>query len=117
MKFIVALFLTALLSFFLAKFCPWWIIAVAAFTVALAIPQKTRLSFLSAALALFFLWGLQSFLIDSKNEHIMAAKIAGLLVHRNSYLLIIFITACIGALVAGLAAISGSLLRKLFIAR
>jgi hypothetical protein len=45
MKFIVSLLLTALLSFALCLFLPWWFIAVAAFLVALSIPQKRGLAF------------------------------------------------------------------------
>ncbi|HEY0055303.1 MAG TPA: hypothetical protein VGB63_08110 [Pedobacter sp.] len=112
MKFIIALLLTALLSFIFSAFSPWWIIAVVAFIVAAAIPQKSRFSFLSAALALFLLWGIQAFVIDNKNDHILAKRIANLLIHRDWYLLVIFITAFLGSLVAGFAAISGSFLRK-----
>ena len=113
MKFIVAIFLTALLSYILPIFAPWWVIGIISFFVALAIPQKTRFSFLSAALALFLLWGIQALIIDFRNEHILARKIAGLIIHRNSAPALIVLTACIGACVAGLAAVSGSLLRKI----
>ncbi|HEX8376312.1 MAG TPA: hypothetical protein VF602_00740 [Pedobacter sp.] len=113
MKFTIAFLLTALLSFIFSAFSPWWIIAVVAFIVAAAIPQKSRLSFLAAALALFLLWGIEAFIIDDKNDHILAKRIANLLIHRESYLIVILITAFIGSLVAGFAAISGSFLRKI----
>ncbi|MEJ6981958.1 hypothetical protein WG906_15930 [Pedobacter sp. P351] len=117
MKFLIATLLTALLSFILAGFCPWWIISIVAFIVAAAIPQKPLLSFLSAAIAVFFLWGLQTYIIDQKNDHILAARISDLLIHRQAPLLMIFASACLGAGVSGFSALSGSLLRKIFVNR
>lgn len=117
MKFLIATLLTALLSFATALFFPWWIIAVVAFIVAAAIPQKPLLAFLSAAIALFLLWGIQSFIIDSNNNHILAAKVAELITHKSSAILIILITALVGALVAGFAAATGSLMREIFFSR
>ena len=117
MKFISAIILTALFSFFLAPFSPWWIIAVVAFIIAAAIPQNAFLAFLSGSIAVFFLWGLQAYFIDSNNDHILASKVAGLLTHRNSSILVVFITAILGAVVSGFAAISGSLFRKILISR
>jgi hypothetical protein len=45
MRFILALFLTALLAIALGTFLPWWTIAIAAFSVALAVPVKAGLLF------------------------------------------------------------------------
>jgi hypothetical protein len=113
MKFLISLILTALLSFIASMFGPWWIIAVVAFIVAAAIPQKVLMSFLAASLALFFLWGIQAFLINEQNNHLLGSKVAGLLFHRNSSALMIIVTGMVGAIVAGFAAISGSFLRKI----
>ena len=111
MKFLIAFILTALLSFSWTLFFPWWIIAVAAFIVAALIPQPTFKAFICAFLALFFLWGGQSFLIDTRNSHLLSTKVAAILPLGGSYIALIFVTACIGGLVAGLAALTGSLLR------
>ncbi|HEX8356389.1 MAG TPA: hypothetical protein VF610_03215 [Segetibacter sp.] len=110
MKFFVAIILTALLSFAGALFFPWWIIAVAAFIVAVAIPQRPVVSFFAGFLALFLLWSIHSGIIDAKNNHILATKIAGILPLGNSYLLVILVTALVGSIVGGLAALTGSLL-------
>ncbi|MCW3078684.1 hypothetical protein [Segetibacter sp.] len=111
MKFLIATILTALLSFAMALFFPWWIIALVAFIVAAVIPQKPLLAFLAASIAIFLLWGAQSYLIDQKNDHILATKVADLLFHKKSYILIIIVTAIVGATVSGFAALTGSLLR------
>lgn len=111
MKFIVAILLTALLSFAGALFFDWWIIAIAAFIVAVCIPQRPFAAFAAGFLALFILWGSQSFYIDMRNGHLLATKIASVLPLGGSYIAIIIVTATIGALVAGLAALTGSYLR------
>ncbi len=108
MKFVVAILLTALLSFAVALFFPWWSIAIAAFIVAAFIPQTSFKAFVSGFLALFLLWGIQSTIIDANNHHILATKVAGLLPLGGSYIALIMATAIIGGLVAGMAALTGS---------
>lgn len=112
MKFFVALVLTALLSFAGSLFFPWWIIAIAAFVVAAVIQQKAAASFAAGFLALFLLWAIQSLYIDIRNEHILSTKVASILPLGGSYVAIILLSAFIGGLVAGMAALTGSFLRK-----
>lgn len=112
MKFITTLILTALLSFAACLYLDWWSIAIAAFIVALVIPQHPGKAFTAAFVALFVLWGALSYWISSNNEHLLAHKVSLLIFKADSPYLLIFATALIGALVAGLAALSGSLLRK-----
>ena len=111
MKFFVSFILTVLLSFAAALFLPWWIISVMAFIVAVVIPLRPSASFFAGFIALFFLWAVQSFIIDFQNEHILATRVASILPLGGSYILLIFLTAFIGGLVAGLAALTGSFLR------
>ena len=58
------------------------------------------------------MWSSLAFWIDSGNESILSARIGELLGIGNNSFLLIFITAIIGALVAGFAAMSGSFLRS-----
>ena len=113
MKFISSLLLTALLSFAGALFFHWWIIAVAAFLVALVIPLRSGYSFIAGFLALFLLWGLQALFIDTANHHILSEKVARLLPLGGSFIALILLSAFIGGLVAGMAALTGSLARKI----
>ncbi len=113
MKFISSILLTALLSFAGALFFPWWIIAIAAFVVALVIPQKSGYSFIAGFLSLFLLWGVQAFYIDTANHHILSEKVARLLPLGGSFIALILLSASIGGLVAGMAALTGSLARKM----
>ena len=112
MKFFISLILTILLSFAACLFLPWWSIAIAAFVVAALIPQKPFKSFITGFAALFLLWGGLSFWMSNNNDHVLAHKVAQLILKMDSPVVLILATALIGALVAGFAALTGSYLRK-----
>ncbi len=112
MKFIVSLVLIALLSVAACLYLPWWSIAITAFIVAVAIPQKPILSFAAGFIALFLLWGGLAWDISSNNNHLLAHKVSLLLLKMDSPNILILATALIGALVAGFAALTGSFVRK-----
>ena len=112
LKYILSILVTALLAFVSGLYMPWWGIAIAAFLVSAAIPQKPAFSFLSGFLGVFLLWEVLAWWIDSKNNGILSQKVATLFKLGNSTLLIV-ITSIIGALVAGFAALAGSYLRRL----
>ncbi len=111
MRFLLSLLLIILLAFIAGIYLPWWSIAIIAFAVALLIPQSIGKSFLAGFIGIFLLWLLLAFWIDSKNESILSQKIAQLFSLGNSSISLILITAAIGALVGGFAAMSGSTLR------
>lgn len=113
MKFIVSLVLIALLSFAVSLYLPWWSIAIVSFIVPLVIWQKAYISFVAGFIALLILWGGLAWYISSSNNNILAQKIAVLVAKKNDPFTLIAITALIGALVAGFAALTGSLLRSL----
>jgi len=112
MKFIVSVVLMAILSVAACLYLPWWTIAPVAFLVAALIPQKPGKSFLTGFIALFLLWGSLTWYISSNNDHILAHKVSVLIIKENSAAMLVGITALIGALVAGFAALAGSYLRK-----
>ena len=112
MKLIVSILLIALLSFAAGLYLPWWSIALAAFIVAVLIYQKAGAAFLSGFLGLFLLWGILSWIRDVKNEGILSHKIAAIFPLGGSSFLLILVTAIVGGLVAGLASLSGSYLRR-----
>lgn len=113
MKFITVLLLTALLGYAAPLYFPWWSFAVTSFIIALAIHQKGGKAFLAGFLGLFLLWGAYAFILDNANEHILSAKVASLLPLGGSSVALIFLTAFIGGLVSGLAAMAGSFARSL----
>ncbi|MEJ7586428.1 MAG: hypothetical protein WKI04_02580 [Ferruginibacter sp.] len=112
MKMIVSIILIALLSAAACLYLPWWIIAGVAFLVAALIPQKPGLSFLTGFIALFLLWGLLALYISNNNNHLLAHKVSVLILKMDNPVLLIIVTALIGALVAGFASLAASYLRK-----
>ncbi len=113
MKCIVCIMLTALMGFTAGLYLPWWSIAVAAFIVAALIPQGAGLSFLAGFTGIFLLWGVLAWWIDLQNSSILSQKIARVLPMGGSVVSLLLLTAFLGALVAGFAALTGSYLRKL----
>jgi hypothetical protein len=90
----------------------WWIIAVAAFIIAILVHHRPGRAFLSGLLGVFILWGGLAWWIDMKNEHVLSKKIAEVLPLGGSSFFLILVTAFIGALVAGFGAMTGSYLRS-----
>jgi len=112
MKLLVAIILTALLSFVGGLYLPWWSIAIAAFISVLLIPLASSRAFLAGFVGVFLLWFLLALWIDIKNQHILSVKIAEIFPLGGSSFAIILVTAVIGALVGGLGALSGSYFRR-----
>jgi len=113
MKYIVSIFLSGLLTYAVGIYgnLPWWSFIITNLLIAVAIPQKPLLAFASGAIGVGMLWAGLAFGIDAANNHILATKVANILPMRGSYILLIFATASIGALLGGLASLTGSFVR------
>ena len=111
MRFFLAFILTFLLSFIAGLYLPWWSIALVAFLVALLLPQSAGRSFGAGFAAVFLLWGLLALWRDLPNKSLLSQKIAQLFYLQGSSLLLILVTALVGGIVAGFAAMSGSTIR------
>lgn len=109
MKFLLSFILIALLSFLGGIYFPWWVVAITAFLVTLLLRPAPFPGFASGFLAVFFLWGTLAWLISSKNEHLLAHKISLLIIKSDSPIMLVVLSALIGAIVAGFAALTGSL--------
>lgn len=112
MKFLLATLLTASISFLAGLYSPWWSIAVVAFLVAVLIHQRLGLAFLSGFAGIFLCWGILALWIDLKNNHVLSHRIAQILPLGGSPVLLILVTAVVGAIVGGFAALSGGSLRR-----
>jgi hypothetical protein len=99
-------FLILAASFILQLFLPWWIIAPVAFSLALWKGTSSHQAFWSGFGAIVFLWAAAALVIHLRNEGILTAKVAGLFSLPFPALMIL-VTALIGGLVGGLAALSG----------
>lgn len=111
MRFLLATLLTASLSFIAGLYLPWWSIAVVSFGVAVLVKQRIGLASLSAFTAIFLLWGALALLINMRNQSLLAQKMAQIFPLNGNTVYLILVTAFVGALVAGFAAMSGSSLR------
>jgi hypothetical protein len=103
--------LIALLSFFFQFFLPWWIIAIVAFGVAFWRATTGSNAFWSGFLAILVVWSLMATFIHVRTEGILTGRVAALFNLPASFLLIL-VTATIGGLVAGVAALSGYYMRQ-----
>ncbi len=113
MKFFISTILIATLSFAVCLFLPWWVIAIAGFIVAFAIPQKAGLAFLAGFTALFILWAGMSFYMSSANGNLLVHKMSMLFLKVDNPILLFVLTGFIGGLVAGFGSLSGRLLKKM----
>ena len=113
LKYALSIFVTATLSFIFGLYLPWWSIALAGLISSGIIPQKPLFAFLSGFIGVFLLWEILAWVIDNKNNGIMSQKMAHLLPLGGSTVLLILITSIVGGLVAGLAAVTGTYLRRL----
>ncbi len=111
MRFVLAILLTALLGYILGLFLPWWAIAIAAFIVALLWQQRPGKAFASGFLAIFLLWGILAFVADIRNDHILGNRMSELIAGSHMPWVLILASGIIGGLVAGMGALSASVLR------
>jgi hypothetical protein len=114
MKYIVSILLSALLAYAIGIYgnLPWWSFVGTNFIIAFAIPIKPAHSFTAGALGVGSLWAGLAFGIDMANNHILSAKVAKILPLGGSYLVLIFMTFAIGALLGGFASLTGSFVRN-----
>ena len=111
MKFFVSILITALLAFACGLYLPWWSVAVAAFIVAALIYQSPLRSFFTGFCAILLLWFALILKINAANENILADRVSAVMGMGGSMVLVI-LSSFIGAVVGGLGALTGSLLRK-----
>ena len=112
MKFFISIVLIAMLSLAACLYLPWWSIAVAAFIVAAMVPLKPLKAFFAGFIALFLLWGALAWYISSNNDDLLAHKMSLIILKTDSPEILILLTALIGAIVAGIASLTGSFVRK-----
>ena len=112
MKFIFKTMLIAGLSAFMQMYSPWWGIALVAFFVSVLLYTKGFSSFLSGFLAIFLLWGLKAYFIDSANEQILSTKITQLF--SVTPFILLLITGVVGGTVGGFASLAGSNFSSMF---
>lgn len=109
MLFIIIFILSLIANFFV----PWWAIAIISFLAAFFLAHTSRHAFWSGFLAIFMVWTVLALFKSVPNDHLMASRMSALF-HLPHWGILLLITAFVGALTGGLAAISGELTRKAF---
>lgn len=114
MKILTAIVLTAFLAYVTGVYStlPWWSFAITSLIIAVAVHQRPWKAFVAGFLGLFLLWAGMALLKDAANDHVLSTKVAGILPMGGSYLVLILVTGIVGGLVSGLAALTGSFLRR-----
>lgn len=112
---LIALF-TAILTWVLQMFLPWWSVAIAAFMTSLVIAQKGVQALFGSFLGAFGLWVIMATIIDVRNDSILSDRVADIFFVKRPVFLII-VTGVIGGLAAMLAGLSGYFLRRLTVGR
>jgi len=107
MKFLLQLILIIVLAFVFELLMPWWSIAIAAFLGGLAL--TSRANFLAGFLGIGLLWLLYAWMMDTTSAAPLADRVSKILFINKP--LLILITAVIGGLVGGFAAMAGGALR------
>ncbi len=110
MLFFIILISSLVVSFVL----PWWIVAIISFLSALFIAKSSAHAFWSAFAAIFIVWTVMALFKSVPNNHILATRMAHVFPLGGNWILLLLITAVIGGLVAGMAAMSAHLIRKAF---
>lgn len=107
------LFLLTLISGSLALFLqwPWYTIGCSALLLALVLPMRRRAGFWYAFWAGLFTWGGFVTYIHLSNDGRLAGRMAGLFQLGSGWWMVL-ITACWGAITAGLGGWTGVSLRK-----
>lgn len=112
MKFIIKTILTIILAYLFQLWLPWYSIAIAAIIASIIIPSKGFTAFLSGFVAVFLLWSITAYLIDSANQQILSTRIASIFSTTPPILLLA--TGFLGGLTAGFASLTGNSFVNLF---
>ncbi len=111
MRFIIQIGLIALACFLAEMIFPWWTAAVSAFIVMAVYPNSGFRSFLSGFLGVGLVWLFASIYFSATTGHILTEKVADLMQLGRPGVLIV-VTAFVGAVIGGMAAMSGSQLNR-----
>jgi hypothetical protein len=108
MKFFIQVASILIIGFILEVFFPWWTIAIAAFIGGVAF--NTRANFGAGFLAIVILWMVKALVIENAAAAPLADRVAAIFMLHKPLLFVV--TAFIGGLVGGFAAMTGSALHK-----
>ena len=106
--FLLILVLGALAQLFL----PWWVITPVAFAFALGLGRRSWGAFLAGFAGIGVGWLAMASWLNLQNEGHLSRRVAELLPLGGNGWLLVLVTAVLGGLVGGLAAVAGVWLRQ-----
>ena len=111
MKFVFQTIAIFVVAYLLELFAPWYSIAIAAFVFGYLL--KSKASFLAGFLAIALLWFFKMWMIDTNSSESLnlADAVSKIFPLKNKSMLFL-VTALIGGLVGGFAAMTGALLKR-----
>jgi len=102
-----------LLSLATSYVLPWWAVAAISFALSVYAGTRPRQAFWSGFGAIFIVWVIIALFKSIPNNHMLAKRVAELFGLPN-WLLLLFVTALIGGLVGGVAALAGFYVKRVF---
>lgn len=110
MKFLATLIVTAGLAWLMGLWLPYWSLSLAAMLVGFLIQPGELKAFLAGLIAGALLWGGLAYLADVDNGHVLSTRVAS--IFGTSSVIMVLITAILGALLAGLGTWLGDRIRQ-----
>jgi len=111
MKTLIQLFVFAVVAAIVQLFLPWWSIAVVGVAIGYAFDNPPGWAFLAGLLAMGLLWLTYAGWLDVQNDSLLSGKVAQLFPTGKVGILYV-LTALVGGLTGGFAAMTGALLQK-----
>jgi len=109
MLFFIIFILSLATSFIL----PWWAVAIIAFAASVYAGYRPAQAFWSGFGAVFCVWIIIALFKSIPNNHMLATRVAALF-KAPHWVVLLGVTALIGGLVGGLAALSGLYVKRVF---
>ncbi|HEU5290350.1 MAG TPA: hypothetical protein VFU05_06890 [Cyclobacteriaceae bacterium] len=108
MKFLIQLITIGISAFILELVMPWWCIAIVAFAAGYAL--KSKANFLAGLFGIGLLWLIKAWMLDASASAPLTERVAA--IFSLSKPLLMLVTALVGGLVGGFAAMTGASLKK-----
>ena len=115
MKVIIKMILMVALTYLLLLSFPWWWIIVIPFVVSFVLPTNDFGAFLSGFLGIGLLWLVMAWKIDVETNSVLSQKIADIFPVGGDTTMLVIISGVVGGVSGGFGALSGNLLRKIWI--
>ncbi|MFC0264067.1 hypothetical protein [Fontibacter flavus] len=112
-RFLVMLFITALMVYLVGQFVPFWALMILTGLISFILGLNPGMAFFSAGIGFGLTWFLKSLMIAIQTGSDLPVQMAELMGIKNDNLLM-FATFFLGFFIGGFSALTGSLFKRLF---